>query len=166
MTWGITVAPRMPAASRMLPEPSRRGTSIPEATSGTEGRARKTSNAKAATITPTRPAITASSWRTAPPRGVGGELAGAHEGPRRDEGWPEKRQQRRQPGSAPRQRTMGGQEDAPLTRQRRAGRLDLRRQPVGVVDQLLSVLFPAVRRWGKRARRPPAALRLRSVRHT
>ena len=62
MTWGITVAPRMPTASSRLPAPSNRGTS-PPATAAGSGLARNTCTAKATTMTPTKPAITASSRR-------------------------------------------------------------------------------------------------------
>ena len=51
MTCGITVAPRIPTASRTLSVPSKPGTK-PCATSAGSGSARKTWKAKATTITP------------------------------------------------------------------------------------------------------------------
>ena len=63
MTWGITVAPRMPAARRTDSVPSNCGTNMPPATAPQLGPARRTSRPNAATITPTRTVIVASRRR-------------------------------------------------------------------------------------------------------
>ena len=63
MTCGITVAPRIPVASRTLSVPSKPGHEQPAAMPAASGLACVTSKPKATTTTPTRPAITASSRR-------------------------------------------------------------------------------------------------------
>ena len=60
MTWGITVAPRMPDASRTLSVPEKVGTSRPWAMPDGEGSAWSIWKAKPTTITPTRQTMAAS----------------------------------------------------------------------------------------------------------
>ena len=74
MTCGITVAPRIPTASRTLSEPSKPGMK-PFATCAGSGSARKTCAANATTITPMNAAITASSRRK--PRACSARIANA-----------------------------------------------------------------------------------------
>ena len=73
MTCGMTVAPRMPAASSTLSESANFGVTRPLSAAPPSGCACRIWNTKAATMMPTSTAMTASRWRT--PRSSAARIA-------------------------------------------------------------------------------------------